>query len=105
MIIGDAMKSIEIIVNGLGYEKNLLIDCKKNRIVINNRIDFISQEKIDELLRIIRLWENHYSGDLIDGDSFFIKINMENGYDIINGHGGYPENYLSFKEWISGFHE
>ena len=99
------MKSIEIIINSIDSDKRLLIDCSQRRIIVNERIDFISQNKIDDLLRIIRLWKNQYFGNLIDGESFFIKVNMDGNLEIIEGHGKYPNNYLNFKEWISDFYE
>lgn len=99
------MKSIEIIIGGLDGEKKILIECNKKRIIVNEKIDFISQEKIDELIRIIRTWKNQYVGSLIDGDSFFIRINMESGSEVIEGRGKYPDNYLNFKEWVSDFYE
>lgn len=100
------MKSIEILVKSVGIEQKIMIDCVKKQIIIDNRMDLIKQEKIEELLRIIRLWKNEYSGlNVVDGESFLIRINTGNMIEIIQGKGNYPDNYNDFKEWISVFYE
>ena len=43
--------------------------------------------------------------NIIDAESFFIKINTTDGTEIIKGSGEYPKDYILLKEWISGFNE
>lgn len=105
MIIGDSVKSIEILITNLENEINLIIDVEKKRVILKDRMMIITSDKIDELLRIIRAWKNEYNGTIIDGESFLIKINVENKVEIIKGQGEYPNNYQTLKDWISEFYE
>ena len=92
------MKSIEIYID---IEFNILIDVINKIIILNNKQKEITDEKINELLRIIRTWENSYqSNNIIDGEEFLIKINTDNKTEIIKGKGKYPENYNLLKSWI-----
>jgi len=100
------VKLIEIVISYLDNENKILIDCVKKQVIIDNRMDLIKQDKIDDLIRIIRLWKNEYNGsEIIDGESFLIKINTGDMIEIIKGRGNYPDNYDNFKEWVSGFYE
>jgi len=97
---------VEISINKIGEVLNILIDVKKNSILINNQYKKIEQEKIDELFRIIRLWKNEYSNyKIIDSEKFTIKIVNKNSVDIITGSGKYPDNYTVFKNWIEEVYE
>lgn len=106
MIIGDSVRSIEILISGIGNEINLLIDVVKKRVITKNKMMLITNDQIDELLRIIRLWKNEYTGDtVLDGECFLITINMGNKIEVIKGQGSYPDNYQNLKDWISDFYE
>lgn len=101
------MNSIEIFINSIGNKLDILIDTKNNKIMINNKEKNITKEKIDDLLRIIRTWEPIYKKktNLIDSEKFLIKINTNEGIDIIKGEGNFPENYITFKKWLGEFYD
>ena len=98
------MNSIEISIENINNITNIKIDIINKKININNQEKEISEEKIESLLRIIRTWENNYqSNNLIDAESFEIKINTINETEIIKGKGSYPNDYQLLKEWIGEF--
>ena len=71
-------------------------------IKIDNKLYFINnKEKIINLIRIIRNWQQKYeSSNVIDGEEFLIKIVCLKEAYVIHGKGSYPKNYLEFKNWI-----
>ena len=101
------MNSIEIYINNIGNNLKLYIDTKKNKITINETEKEITIEKIDELIRIIRTWDNIYKDNnhQIDRETFLININTNEGIECIKGEGGYPENYSMLKEWLGEYYE
>ena len=100
------MNSIELIIDNKISNIDIYINVIKKTIIVNNKEQKISEEKIDDLLRIIRTWKNEYNNpNVIDAESFFIKINTTDGTEIIKGSGEYPKDYILLKEWISGFNE
>lgn len=100
------MNSIEIVIDNKTLKTEIYIDNVKQTIIINNKEKEISKEKIEDLIRIIRTWKNNYHNqNVVDAESFFIKINLNSETEIIKGNGSYPENYILFKEWISDFNE
>ena len=100
------MNSIEIIIDSKTENIDIYIDVVKETIIINNKEQKITEEKIDDLIRIIRTWDNVYNNsNVIDSESFFIKINTNDGTEIIKGNGEYPDNYILLKEWISDLDE
>ena len=96
------MNSIEISINNIGREINIFINTKEHKAIINNQEKHINEEKIDELLRIIRTWDNIYENksNTTDTESFLININTNEETYTIKGHGNYPKDYILFKEWI-----
>jgi hypothetical protein len=94
------MNSIEIYINNIGNDTNIYIYVKEHKMIINNQEKTITEEKIDELLRIIRTWDNVYenTNSKIDGENFIININTIDGTSIIKGNNNYPENYYLLKE-------
>jgi len=101
------MNTIEIYINNFGNETNILINIDNSLITINNKTKKIDKEKISDLIRIIRTWNNEYPGDdkLIDSEKFKIAIKMKDEIDMITGNGSYPENYNNFKKWIDIINE
>lgn len=96
------MNSIQIDIKSYGNHINIYIDTKKNIIRINDIEKELKEEKIDNLIKIIRLWKsNYHNSKIIDGESFLIKIVTDEGIDIIKGQGEYPHNYVLLKDWIS----
>ena len=99
------MNSIEIEIHGLGYNKMIYIDVINNKVIIDENESSISQAEIDELIRIIRNWKEKYTGNIIDSEKFTIKINTNDGVEIIKGESGYPQNYSAFKDWVGSLYE
>ena len=100
------MKRIEIIIDSKTANFDVYIDVVKKTIIVNNNDHKITEEQIDDLVRIIRTWKNEYNNqNVIDSESFFIKIDTNTGTEIIKGSGEYPDNYILLKEWLSGFNE
>ena len=100
------MNSIQIIIDNKISNIDIYIDVLKETIIVNNQEQKITEEQIDDLIRIIRTWKNEYSNpNIIDAESFFIKIDTKDGIEIIKGSGEYPKDYILLKEWISGFNE
>lgn len=96
------MNSIEISISNINKNTDIFINTKNNTIMINNISNPIDKETINNLIRIIRNWENNYdSKKSIDQETFTIKLNTDEGISVINGSGTYPENYNLFKDWIS----
>lgn len=101
------MESIEININNITKDINIYIDVKHNQIIINNQRKEITNEQIDELIRIIRTWDSNYpkTNNTIDSEKFLIKINTNEGTYTTKGEGTYPKNYITFKDWIDKFYE
>lgn len=85
--------------------KLLAILPKKNKVIIEDRIKDISTEKIEELIRIIRTWDNKYYNSKIDGNTFEIRIHYDGKTDIISGLAGLPRNYEEFAKYIRSLYD
>lgn len=95
------MKSIEIEIINMGSILEMVIDVSNGSIKVNDEFKKIDVSLIEELIRIIRTWDNEYNNDsLIDSESFMIKISDNNKVDIIKGKGKYPKNYNTFKRLL-----
>mgnify|MGYP003304426437 CR=1 FL=1 len=101
------MNSVEILVENLSGNIEVLIDVKNVEMIFNGKKKYISSDNIDELIRIIRSWKCDYGSNSgsIDAEAFNIKINMDDGFEIIKGKGNYPENYMCFKAWLGSFYD
>jgi len=94
------VNKIEISLTGL-KEMYAIIDLNSKAITINNKSFLISEYEIDNLFRIIRLWNKEYiNNQIIDSEEFNIKIYSNDKIDTIKGKGNYPNNYNEFKNWL-----
>ena len=99
------MKNIYILIENIKIIE-ISIDVLKETITINNKEKIITKEQIKDLIRIIRNWDNEYhNSNIIDAESFLIKITTDKEIEIIKGKGNYPSNYKMLKEWISDLDE
>lgn len=100
------MNSIEIYINSIANNLNIYIDIKNKKIKINGKEKEITEEKIDNLIRIIRTWNNIYKDNnhQLDSETFLIKISTNEETETIKGEGGYPENYSMLKEWLGEYY-
>ncbi len=92
---------IKITINNVVGNTYIEIDCSTNTLTINGLEKTITNDKIDYLLRIIRLWpKDLYYKNNIDDESYKIEIYYNSKVDCLKGKGKYPSNYLEFKNWI-----
>ena len=99
------MKYIEMYFYNSTIEKKILIDIKNKTISFNNVHNIIDDEKIQELIRIIRTWKSQYKTDIINNkENFIIKIISSEGIETITGEGDYPSNYILLKEWLGEYY-
>lgn len=89
-------------------EKNNLIVIlpKQNKLIIEERTKDISDEKIEDLIRIIRTWNKEYfNSKLMDGEKFEITIYSDGKEDTIRGIIGLPNNYEEFSKYIRSLYD
>lgn len=92
---------IEINIINIGNNKSIIVDIKNNLVLINEHKKNITNEKIEDLFRIIRKWDKEYPhSNIIDEEKFIIKIINKDNVDIIKSNGAHPNNYYEFKRWI-----
>lgn len=106
LIIGDSMNSldyIEITINKISDPIEIIIDINNNLITVNDTQQIIFDNKIEELLRIIKFWKNYGSSNKIDDEKFMINLRSKNNEETIYSHGLLPKNYNEFKKWMSEF--
>ncbi len=93
--------TIKITINNIIKNIYIEIDCSTNTLTINGLEKTITNDKIDYLLRIIRLWpKDLYFKNNIDDESYKIEISYNSNVDCLKGKGKYPSNYQEFKNWI-----
>lgn len=93
--------TIKITINNTMNNIYIEIDCSTNTLTINGLEKTITNDKIDYLLRIIRLWpKDLYFNNIIDAESYKIEIYYNSKVDCLKGKGKYPSNYQEFKDWI-----
>lgn len=93
---------IEIITFNMFKRVKIDISVKDLKVIVDDNVKEISNDKIEELLNIIEYWENDYQGFVLDAEKFTVRLISNN--KIIRqyqGNGKYPNNYLLFKKWIS----
>ena len=99
------LKSIEIIIISIDKEMLVKIDPVNKQIVTSLKTYQVSDDVINNFLRIIRTWKGEYLGNTIDGERFTIKIDYDNTEEVIKGNGKYPDNYLEFKHFIEAYYD
>ena len=70
----NELNYIEININSLSNELNMIIDVKGLFVITNQFRKNITQEKIDDLLRIIRNWSEFYDySEELDPEKYLIR--------------------------------
>ena len=92
------MNSIEINITNLNSEQNIYIDITNKLININGNIKKITEEQINNLLRIIRTWSNSNSSKILDDQKFNIIVDNK---EIITGSTMLQDNYIELERWIN----
>ena len=100
------INSIEInILNGPTTKMIAVVNFKDNTCLLNNNKYSINSDFKDELVRIIRTWENEYgSSNNIDDQEFKVIVNADKKY-VYHGKGIYPDNYQRLIEMFGDLHE
>ena len=102
MYIGVAMDYIKIVVN----KRELMISVRHHQMICRNKIKEIDEEKIDELIRILRSWKKEINNtNVVDGDEYVVRIISGDLVDEYNDKLKYPDNYHEFKKWLDDVYE
>ena len=95
--------TIEVIIqNGTLLSEHFVIKCNDLKAHFPYKIKDISNNFIDELVRIIRLWKHEYGNDSkIDSEEFTVIVTSnDKTIDKFHGKGIYPDNYSQFIDLI-----
>ena len=92
------MNSIEINITDLNNEKNIYIDMTNKQVNISGNMKKITEEQINNLLRIIRNWSNSNSSKILDNQKFNIIIDNK---EVIAGSTIQQDNYIELESWIN----
>lgn len=94
------MNSIEINIANLNNQTHIYIDIRNMQMKINNELNEITQEQVEELLRIIRTWPNDNNSKILDSEKIIIKIEIDNITETIVGNSLSQKNYLELESWL-----
>ena len=82
-------------------DKEFTIYPKKLSVYIEGKVYYIEQERIEELIRIIRTWKSEYTDNShTDGISFCVKVHCDGKVDVMKGRRAVPENYEEFNKYV-----
>lgn len=97
------MNSIEIQINKIGRIDKILVDLALKTVLINDTLKYVTEDKINELFRIIRKYKGYTSNSsIIDGDEVIINVNINNESEKIYIKG---ENYNALMDWMYDLYE
>lgn len=95
------IKYIEISINSMSNSFDLAIDVSRNLYFTKQGKYTITNEKIEDLISIIRTWKNEYGEtNILDQERFLIVIKTETEEETIKSNGELPDNYDLFKNWL-----
>lgn len=94
------MNSIEINIANLNNQTHIYIDIRNMQMKINNELNEITQEQVEELIRIIRTWPNDNNSKILDSEKIIIKIETDNITETIVGNSLSQKNYLELESWL-----
>ncbi len=87
---------IEVSENNISF----VIYPKKNVVIINNKEYNIETKTIEDLIKIISIWDHeYYDSSYMDGNTFEVVV-YSNEKDIFRGIRGVPRNYDSFSKLV-----
>lgn len=97
------MNSIEIQINKIGRVDKILVDLTLKTVLINDTLKYVTEDKINELFRIIRKYKGYTSNSsIIDGDEVIINVNFNDASEKIYIKG---ENYNALMDWMYDLYE
>ena len=93
---------IEVVENSIKF----IIFPKKEKVLISDKYYPIKKEKVEDLIRIIRTWDNEYN-DLrhFDGNYFEVNIYYDGKVDKVRGVRGEPANYQEFIDFVRSIYD
>ena len=94
------MNSIEINITNINNQTHIYIDIRNMQMKTNNELKEITQEQVEELLRIIRTWPNDNNSKILDSEKFIIKIETDNITETIVENSLSQKNYLELESWL-----
>lgn len=94
------MNSIEINITNINNQTHIYIDIRNMQMKTNNELKEITQEQVEELLRIIRTWPNDNNSKILDSEKFIIKIETDNITKTIVENSLSQKNYLELESWL-----
>ena len=87
-------------------DKEFTIYPKKQSVEIENKIYYIEKESIEELIRIIRVWDNEYiDNSYTDGINFCVKVHYDGKVDVMKGRRAVPDNYEDFNKYVKKIYD
>ena len=96
---------IDIEINNMNRELIRIIP-NELKVILPQKEFSITEEKIHDLLRIIRNWDNYQkTNNLLDAEEYKIKIKSKKDIVILQNKGTYPENYNLFKKWMGEIYD
>ena len=95
--------TIEVIIqNGVLLSEHFVLKCNELKVYFAYETKEVSNEFLDELVRIIRLWKNEYGNNSkVDSEEFTVIVTSnDKTIDKFHGKGIYPDNYNQFIELL-----
>lgn len=87
-------------------DKEFIIYPKENKLQKLNKMLDITKEEIEELIRIIRVWDNEYiDNSYTDGINFCVKVHYDGKVDIMKGRRAVPDNYEDFNKYVKKIYD
>lgn len=93
---------IEVMENDIKF----IIFPKKKQVLIDNKYYPITEEEIENLIRITRNWNHEYSDySYLDGNIFAVSIHYDGKVDRMRGIRGMPSNYQEFANFVRSIYD
>ena len=100
------IKEIIITITNAGISNNIILFLNDKKAVVDNNTITIDDEKVENLIRIIRTWKNtSLNSNIIDDENYIIKIISNNGEEIIKGKANSTKDYEMFKNWLGDLYD
>ena len=93
---------IEVMENDIKF----VIFPKKRELLLENKYYPITDEEIENFIRIIRNWNHEYDDDsYLDGNMFAVSVHYDGKVDRMRGIRGMPRNYQEFADFVRNIYD